>query len=231
VSETSVPDYKQYVTELEFTLRDPSYPFVGITVAEDCRVELAEILPRTGRESALYVNVTGVCPDRVLPLAAECNAVEPCLLREYNEGGLFEFLVSEEYPAITLARLGARPRTVRAADGEETVVAEVPQRYDPSAIVEEFLANVPEANLTTKRPKDAITPLFTESAFDQVLYDRLTERQREVLRVAFEAGYYDWPRECTGEEMADTLGISSATFSEHIHAAERKLLTLAFEGK
>jgi predicted DNA binding protein len=48
------------------------------------------------------------------------------------------------------------------------------------------------------------------------------------LSVAFEAGYYDWPRGCTGEDVAEELGITSATFSEQIHAAERNLLSAVF---
>ncbi|WP_239642048.1 helix-turn-helix domain-containing protein, partial [Natrinema versiforme] len=47
----------------------------------------------------------------------------------------------------------------------------------------------------------------------------------EVLKAAFEAGYYDWPRGCSGEEVAAELGIASPTFSQHIlsliHISER----------
>jgi len=41
-------------------------------------------------------------------------------------------------------------------------------------------------------------------------------------------GYYEWPRDCTGQDVADELGITSATFSEHVFAAERKILAFLF---
>ncbi|MFB6310680.1 MAG: bacterio-opsin activator domain-containing protein [Salinirussus sp.] len=56
----------------------------------------------------------------------------------------------------------------------------------------------------------------------------LTERQREVLRAAYFGGFYDRPRSSDGGEIADRLGISTATFSEHRRAAERKLLASVF---
>ncbi|MFB6108641.1 MAG: helix-turn-helix domain-containing protein [Haloplanus sp.] len=52
----------------------------------------------------------------------------------------------------------------------------------------------------------------------------LTPRQREVIQYAFDAGYFEWPRETTSEELADELGISRATCLEHLRKAEEKLL-------
>ena len=108
------------------------------------------------------------------------------------------------------------------------VVAEIsPLR--PVASHRGFLAENPDAELRPKCEKDTFSPLLTESAFDGILRNRLTSRQVEILRAAYEAGYYEWPRGCIGKEAASGLGISSATFSEHVHAAERKLLALLFD--
>lgn len=51
-----------------------------------------------------------------------------------------------------------------------------------------------------------------------------TERQEEVLEAAFEAGYYDTPREATLTEVADAVGVSKATCSEILHRAEGKIV-------
>ena len=71
--------------------------------------------------------------------------------------------------------------------------------------------------------------MLTPSTFQQSLRNTLTDRQQEVLQIAFEMGYYEWPRECTAQNVADELGITSATFSEHIFTAERKILTFMFK--
>jgi hypothetical protein len=62
---------------------------------------------------------------------------------------------------------------------------------------------------------------------DLVTVDRsdLTERQREVLATAYEAGYFDHPKGANAGEVATSLDIDRSTFSEHIAAAQRKLLS------
>jgi len=58
---------------------------------------------------------------------------------------------------------------------------------------------------------------------------RLTDRQREVIERALEAGYFEWPREVTTEELAAQLDITRATLLEHLRKAESKLLTDALD--
>ena len=61
---------------------------------------------------------------------------------------------------------------------------------------------------------------------DLVLVDRgeLTARQREVLETAHRRGYFDHPKGANAGEIADELGISTSTFTEHLAAAQSKLL-------
>jgi predicted DNA binding protein len=54
--------------------------------------------------------------------------------------------------------------------------------------------------------------------------DSLSERQRQAFELARERGYYAWPRGTSGAELAEELGISKATFLEHLRKAEAKLL-------
>lgn len=67
----------------------------------------------------------------------------------------------------------------------------------------------------------------TPEESDLVTVDRsdLTERQREVLTVAYEAGYFDHPKGANAGEVAASLDIDRSTFSEHVAAAQRKLLS------
>lgn len=52
----------------------------------------------------------------------------------------------------------------------------------------------------------------------------LTERQRKTLAVAYQKGYYDVPRRIQSERLADFLGLSKSTVSEHLRKAERSIL-------
>lgn len=219
------------ITEVTFSIGGSEYPFVGVSKAESCTFELAKMLPRREGRYAEFFNVTNVDPARLLDLADDHERVDVTLLSEYDRGGLFEFTVSRSCPAVTLAEIGALPREVYSDDGDGYIVAEIPPQHDPPTVIEAFLEEISGAELARKRETDSITPIFTRSALQEVLDSTLTDRQFELLRAAFEAGYYDWPRKCTGEELAAEFDIASATFSEHIHAAERKLLTVLFHGQ
>jgi len=56
----------------------------------------------------------------------------------------------------------------------------------------------------------------------------LTGRQQEVIRTAFEMGYFDYPKRANASEVAEELGIAASTFSEHISTAQRKILDGVF---
>lgn len=67
---------------------------------------------------------------------------------------------------------------------------------------------------------------------DPVVVDRglLTDRQHEVLETAYEMGYFEHPRGANAGEVAAALDIESATFREHLSAAQSKLLKSVVEG-
>ena len=58
---------------------------------------------------------------------------------------------------------------------------------------------------------------------------RLTDRQREVLEVAYRMGYFSYPREGNATAVAEELGIVRSTFAEHLAAAQRRLFEGIFE--
>jgi len=72
----------------------------------------------------------------------------------------------------------------------------------------------------------------TEDVEKLVLVDRdaLTDRQREVLETAHEMGYFDHPKRANAGEVADALDINATTFTEHLSAAQRKLLGAVLDG-
>lgn len=53
----------------------------------------------------------------------------------------------------------------------------------------------------------------------------LTEKQLEVVRVAYSMGYYETPRDCTLANLADVFGISKAAVHMRLRTAERKIIS------
>jgi len=66
---------------------------------------------------------------------------------------------------------------------------------------------------------------------DTVFVDRgkLTERQLEALRTAYEMGYFAQPRGANATDVADELDITPSTLTEHLTAAQRKLFADVLE--
>ena len=66
---------------------------------------------------------------------------------------------------------------------------------------------------------------------DLVFFDTntLTDRQREVLEIAHAMGYFDHPKGANAGDVATRLKISTTTFTEHLSAAQRKILDALLE--
>ena len=57
----------------------------------------------------------------------------------------------------------------------------------------------------------------------------LSERQREAVETALDAGYYEIPREASQEDVAERIGCAPSTAAEHLQKAEAKLLKAVLE--
>jgi predicted DNA binding protein len=55
--------------------------------------------------------------------------------------------------------------------------------------------------------------------------DELTCRQRDVLRTAFQLGYFDVPKRISLKELSDIVGVSPSSVDEIIKRAEKKILS------
>lgn len=216
------------VIEAEFAVTDASYPFASIARSADCRIVLEKVLPREQGRQAEYFRVVGADPGHVVDLVSADAVVEARPLVTIDDGGIVEVVVEDGCPVRYLAKQGAVPTTVEGTPGGAKIVAEIMPGDDPGTIVGSFL-DEHAVELVAKRTKAEPTPLLEAGEFEATAHDRLTERQWEVLRTAFDAGYYQRPRERTGEEIAAELDIAPTTFQEHLRAAERKLVSSLIE--
>lgn len=57
---------------------------------------------------------------------------------------------------------------------------------------------------------------------------QLSDRQLEVLKTAYYSGFFASPRQSTGGDVADILGVSQPTVTEQLGTAQRKVFELLF---
>ncbi|WP_227352737.1 bacterio-opsin activator domain-containing protein [Haladaptatus salinisoli] len=212
------------VVELEFRLTDETAFFTSISAQFDATCVLQEMIP-SRRETLLeYVHIEGIPEREVVRLAEQSDAVRHVRL---VGGTLFEITVAGASPVLSLIERGASITKAVAEDGEAHIVAELPPDADVRGIVEALEDEFPDSELVGKRERERPARTVDESRAE--LEVDLTERQSIALRSAYVAGYFDWPRESTAEEVADALGVTSATLHQHVRKAEKKLLAAFFE--
>jgi predicted DNA binding protein len=66
--------------------------------------------------------------------------------------------------------------------------------------------------------------LGSDSTKGRELQELLPEKQKMVLSMAIEMGYYSRPRGCTQRDIAKVMDIKQATVSEHLQGAESKII-------
>ena len=108
---------------------------------------------------------------------------------------------------------------VRWADGEARVTLLVREAAD----LQEVQALFPDARLLSKRAM-ASGSAVREALGSPLFLPSLTRKQARALQAAFDAGYYDFPRRVTMDEVSPVLNISRSTFQEHLHRAEAHLI-------
>lgn len=72
----------------------------------------------------------------------------------------------------------------------------------------------------------SVNRLGEYDAYRESQVTALTDRQKEVLKVARELGYYEVPRQTSVREIADELDCSKSTAANHLRKVEARLVAL-----
>ncbi|MFQ5919333.1 MAG: methylated-DNA--[protein]-cysteine S-methyltransferase [Thermoplasmata archaeon] len=183
---------------------------------EDLTVEAYPMSPH------LVLQVFG--PEDDLDDATTVLQKRASLMHSIRGGGRITFVLEGGEAADEVIRLLADHAAhvvppVRWTRGEAHVTLLVEEAVD----LREVEALFPDGRLLSKRPlakrgraQDALrSPLFLTS---------LTQRQAAALATAFDAGYYDFPRRVTMEEVSQAHGMARSTLQEHLHKAEQHII-------
>ncbi|WP_049925289.1 bacterio-opsin activator domain-containing protein [Halopiger goleimassiliensis] len=216
------------VVELEVVCRDDASFFVDASKRLDCRFELDSLVAVSESTKLYYLRLEGASPAAVFDLAASEPNIDDCRLVETYEGGWrVEFVVEGSSPTLTLTEYGVTVVDAVFEDGAATITGESAADADLRTIVDGLRAAFPDSELVGKRAVERTVQTARE--YREGLEDRLTDRQQAALRAAYFAGYYDWPRESTAEEVADAMGISSPTLHNHLRKGQHELLRTFFD--
>jgi hypothetical protein len=217
------------VTELEFQLTGIDEPLASMAARLDCTVAVEHVGGGdSDSDRVQYVTVADAEPEAVSEYAAEADGVDAAQHVYTHEGrSLFRLSIRERSIVATLAQYGASVESLSLAGTSGTLVARVASSNDIRTVVDALQTTYDGLTLVAQRERER--DVQTEDGFRKRLAGELTDRQREAARTAHFAGFFEWPREHTGEEVASMMDISQTTFTQHLRAAENKLFSALFD--
>ena len=148
------------------------------------------------------------------------------VLEERDDETRFELRFSEPPVLSMIATHGGNIREAKFEDGNFYMRIHLTQSTDIRRVVEVIAEAYPALEMVTQRKlsRDRQSTLLRGALFEE-----LTDRQRAALEAAYYAGFFEWPRDTTGEAVAASLAVSPSTFHQHLRKAQQKVLAAAFE--
>lgn len=218
------------VTELEYETAEESCTLLRLARAADCELELEGGVQQVEEGVLAFAAVRGAPVDRVLDAARSSVAVEEVrTVADREDGGLLQVRLAEPFVATRLADHGAVLRTLRAdaATGTARLTVEVSKPTDVRTVDAVLTDRYSDATLIAQRDRKRAAGTGDRVRTDFI--ERLTDRQLEAVRTAYHSGFFESPRRCSGEEVADTLGISPSAFYQLNRTVQRKLFGALFD--
>jgi predicted DNA binding protein len=141
-----------------------------------------------------------------------------------EDDGQLAVTVGKPFLAATVTNHGGRLIDVIAGPDSTRLRIHLPANATERPLIEALTERFGDVELVSRREVDG--PSGRPGTDPESL---LTDRQREVLRAAYHGGYYETPRGVTGEDLADSFGISNSVIYDHLQAAHRTLLETVFD--
>lgn len=205
---------------VEYRVDDASMHLCRLGDELDISFTLHPYNANTGDELSLIGEIPAIEPEELLTavdtigdtLTCEITSESPSsltVLFRYERTGVPEHIakLGGDFQGMQVDRTGARitavfPRTTNV----RAITNALRQRYPSAELSRRWVTT----DTTHSKPGDTESPL--------------TDRQQEVIDLAVSHGYFEWPRNVSGEELATELDIDSSTVHRHLRVGLRKIL-------
>ena len=215
------------VVEMELASRDPELLFSRLSARADCRVESAGALYQSDGSLQLYLRAETADADAIASLLSEDpSVVDATHVVSHDGNSLFDVTATESVVE-TLAEFGAVTQRLTGEDGMTRLTIELPHETEARDVYDLLADRYDDLELVGYHEHDR--PVQTRQEFRATLRERFTDRQETALRSAYLGGFFEWPREVDGDDLAQSMGITRPTYHQHLRAAERKVFEEMFE--
>ncbi|SFR32355.1 bacterio-opsin activator domain-containing protein [Halogeometricum limi] len=215
------------VVEIRFIVEN-AFDVVDARTATDSEISFDRAVPVSDSVYLMYGTADGDAIDTLRALVDEVPQFESLNVFDDDAASTrFEVRLTEPPLISTIAADGGRVESATIRGSDYHLVVHAPPSVDVNRMVEAVRDDYSNAVVRAKRHTTRTTQ--SVSSLESTVFEDLTEKQRAALEAAYYAGFFDWPRESSGEDVAESLGVSAPTFHQHVRIAERKLFAEMFE--
>jgi PAS domain S-box-containing protein len=213
-------------TRLEFDIEDPNFVLLRLANEAGCSLSYRGGVQQSSDGVHVFVSVDGAALDDVVTVAQRLVSIDGVrVITDDENEGLIRLHLSQPFIAVSLADHGAVLRRVTADGSTARLIIDVPSSVDPRSVIHLVSNTLSNVELLSKQKRDQSSTRDLYSTF----LDTVTDRQLEVIQTAFYGGFFETPRENTGEDIAEALGISPPAFYRHNRTVQRKLFSVLFD--
>jgi PAS domain S-box-containing protein len=215
------------LTRVELRVEDATFLLTRLARAADCTVTYRGGARQTTDGTLVFVSVADADVGTVAAEAARLTLVDEVTRISTGgaDGGVLQLRLVQPFLALELADHGAVFREATAGPDAATIVVDIPEGIDSRNVVQLVRETFSAVSLARKRTIETPAGPDRSARF----FSKLTDRQLEVLQTAYYSGFFESPRENTGEEIAAVLDISPPAFYQHVRTVQRKLFVTLFE--
>lgn len=205
-------------------------PFLEGADDDSMTISIDRVLALENNRSLIYYTVDGIDPDRfreIVERLTDDASSTVRLLEQIGTRSRLELSTEAETMHSVVASYGSHISEAALLDGVFHITIQIPLGTDVRPVLNAARTIYPDLSLVsqttitlpTRTPTDAFARLTEE----------LTDRQRETLEVGYYAGFFEWPRETSGDELAELMGVSPPTAHHHLRHGQQKLLSAFFD--
>jgi PAS domain S-box-containing protein len=212
------------LVELDFEIWDV-FADVDAQVETSGTITLDHVVPVGDGEFLVYGTATQDALDTMNGLVEAFPHWESFRVLSEDEPVRFELRVTDPPVLSVVASHGGYIDKAVIEDGDYRMSIHLAPTTDVRQITTAVEEEYPQAKLLRRRQ---VTRTDEDQQPFQRLVADLTDRQRATLKAAYHAGFFEWPRNASGEDVADSLGVAPPTFHQHLRKAERKVFDAIF---
>jgi len=212
--------------QVDVAITDPAVPLAELTagLGQSSVARVRSTLRKDDGTVQYFTTVADVSVDTVAAVGRDADTFAVASTTTTAEGVQCDVHTTVVPPTSTLISHGVTVETVSATDGTVHLTLSAPDHATTTAATNALRPASETVTVTALWDVDSPSTHERTSPLES-----LTEKQETVLYNAYIRGYFERPREVSATALAERLGVARATMTQHLRAAQRKLLCSVFD--